>query len=85
VSFVLTVQNTKTVGDNRCAGCDRPVCITLLGITVSQAPAKPTPIRLTNPLANAQITWNAKRAPKLCDTTRPGGSSLRQVKGLYRE
>jgi hypothetical protein len=59
--------------------------MTLTGITISQAPANPTPVQLTVPIRQAQITWHGARAPNLCSAQETGGSSLKQVKGLYRE
>jgi hypothetical protein len=84
VSFVLTINNAKTVGAGSCSGCAAPVCIMLTSITVPELFSPTDPVVLTTPLVSNFVTWNDAAGSLSCALSPVRRSTWGQVKGMYR-
>lgn len=82
--FKMTVLRTKTLGATACTGCATGACIVLNEVNLQTLTDSPdTFLRLTSPVANNFITYNAGAPP--CPGSTPTQSrTWGSVKALYR-
>jgi hypothetical protein len=82
--FKLTVLRTKTLSATACTGCATGACIVLNEVNLQTLTDSPdTFLRLTTPIANSYLTYNAGAPP--CPGSTPTQSrTWGSVKALYR-